>query len=636
MTRTIEARALISAKDATGAVFDAVARRIERLNAKAAAASNRRAAADRRTEMVERVSSGAQRAQQTVMGASARILAPAAVAYGGVKALKRFGETDLALTRIGITADATDEQIGKLNKSMRELAFGTGKKFDEVTGGLESLVAGGMDLPQALPAMPAIAKTAQAAGAEVKDMATTTLALNQSLGISTDKMQAAFDILVTGGKAGKFELKDMARYMASIAPAAVAVGLKGEDGLKRIVAMMQTVRAGTGTTEEAASSLQNIFAKMESEETSNKFKKFGIDLRQEMVKARKEGRDLLTVFTELTEKATGGDLSKIPQLFSDMEFARGMRALLTFKDQFASVMAQLNNSAGSAMTDLERVLGRPKIAIDRLSESWDRLKTSAGAAIDAMGGSTALKKIAETFEETADYWNKPAAERGRIEAEKRRRSVIEPQIREIEQKIEYTERAEREQTKPSLLQRIRGEKLAPLHDRLESNPLLRELRSKLHDLRSQLNTKAGDDTPPIFSEKEVEQMQERDREHRRGVALSEMKETAKKKYVPMPEPDPRKGSPGESRFGESNIHDLPDRQQQGPITAELTGSAEVKGETIVTVRVEAGSELLRAVEGAKATARMAGTLNANGPGSTGKSSPDAGASRGAGEAGKDR
>lgn len=63
----------------------------------------------------------------------------------------------------------------------------------------------------------------------------------------------------------------------------------------------------------------------------------------------------------------------------------------------------------------------------------------------------------------------------------------------------------------------------------------------------------------------------------------------------------------------------------GSLKTELTGSAEVHGEATVRVLVEPSGELLRVVEGAKATAKLAGTLNANGPGSTGKSSPDAGA-----------
>ncbi|WP_338821601.1 hypothetical protein [Bradyrhizobium septentrionale] len=61
----------------------------------------------------------------------------------------------------------------------------------------------------------------------------------------------------------------------------------------------------------------------------------------------------------------------------------------------------------------------------------------------------------------------------------------------------------------------------------------------------------------------------------------------------------------------------------GLVTAQLTGSAEVHGEAKLTV--EAGSELIRIAEQAKQAIKMAGQLNASGPGSTGKSSPDAAA-----------
>jgi hypothetical protein len=61
------------------------------------------------------------------------------------------------------------------------------------------------------------------------------------------------------------------------------------------------------------------------------------------------------------------------------------------------------------------------------------------------------------------------------------------------------------------------------------------------------------------------------------------------------------------------------------LTATLTGSAEVKGDATVTVKVEAGSELLRAYEGAKTALHLMGQLNTNGPGSLGHSSPDASA-----------
>ena len=395
MARVLDAEARITARDRTGGVFDGIAGKIRRVSG----AAN---AANRQMGTIERASAAVSRSTGAIVAASTSLLAPLAAGYGVSRGVKRFGETEMAITRIGITADATDAEVANLHKTLRGLAFDAGKPFDEVTGGLEQLVAGGLDLPQAMPAMPAIVKTAQAAGAEVRDMANTTLALSQNLGIASNKMQDAFDILVAGGKAGKFELKDMARYLPSIMPQAVAVGMKGEAGLKRIVALLQAVRAGTGTTEEAASSVANIFAKMESEETAKRFGKFGIDLRKEMAGARREGKDLLEVFTGLASKAVKGDLSKIPQLFSDMEMARGMRALMSFGNLLTEVMGKLDNARGSAGRDFDRVMTKSQVSINRLSESWDRATESIGRLIDKLGGSKFLNGLGKTTESTLD------------------------------------------------------------------------------------------------------------------------------------------------------------------------------------------------------------------------------------------
>ncbi|MBR1154605.1 hypothetical protein [Bradyrhizobium sp. JYMT SZCCT0428] len=66
----------------------------------------------------------------------------------------------------------------------------------------------------------------------------------------------------------------------------------------------------------------------------------------------------------------------------------------------------------------------------------------------------------------------------------------------------------------------------------------------------------------------------------------------------------------------------------GPVKAELTGTANVEGEATikVDVTVTPSSEVINATATAKSSAaQLRGMLNANGPGSTGKSSPDAAA-----------
>ena len=73
---------------------------------------------------------------------------------------------------------------------------------------------------------------------------------------------------------------------------------------------------------------------------------------------------------------------------------------------------------------------------------------------------------------------------------------------------------------------------------------------------------------------------------------------------------------------ETTIHGTGVGSGNTTVQATLTGSADVKGEATLTVKIEA-PELIRAYHDAQRAIALAGQLNPNGPGSTGKSSPDA-------------
>ena len=371
MAKIIEARAILSARDASGGAFAGFAAKLRGLE-------------------------GLQRGFNTRMAASAGMVAarigaiagPAILAAGASEAVRSYAVLERKMTRIGITAETSGAAVKAATSDVQKLAYETAMPIDNVREGLDSLVSQGMTLERAMAFLPSVVRTAQAAGAETNDIATSAGAIGTQMGITAEKMQSAFDILAAAGKAGKFELKDMARYLPSLAPLAASVGLKGEEGLRRLAATAQVVRNQTGTAEEAASSLQNIFAKMESAETTKKFGKFGVDLRKEMDKARKGGKDLLTAFVELSDKALKGDLSKIPQLFTDMEFARGMRALLSQKGAVDSLAASLRGVDGTTLRDLNTVLATTQTSIDRAGISWEKFKTSLGEKLAPAAAAT--------------------------------------------------------------------------------------------------------------------------------------------------------------------------------------------------------------------------------------------------------
>lgn len=334
------------------------------------------------TAMAGRASDAAALASTRVLGAVGGI---AGAAIGMRAAITSFAELERTMTRVGITAGASTGEVKTATTDIAKIADQIGVPLDQVVSGLEALVAAGRSMPEAMAFLPSVVATAHAAGAETADIASTADALATSFKIAGSQMQAAFDILVQGGNLGKFELKDMARYLPSLAANAAAVGLRGEEGVRKLVAMLQVMRSQMGSSEEAASSMGNIFAKMESQETAKRFTKFGVNLRKEMAQARREGKDLLEVFIDLAAKATKGDLSKIPQLFSDMEFARGMRSLLAQREEVGRIEAQLKNSSGSVAGALKELSGDTMTELDRLSNKWSEFVREIGALTAAPG-----------------------------------------------------------------------------------------------------------------------------------------------------------------------------------------------------------------------------------------------------------
>lgn len=303
-------------------------------------------------------------------------------------ATKRFAEFERTLTRIGITAGASAGATAKAGEVLYNLAQNVALPMDEAVKGLDTLTSSGKSLEEAMAFLPSVLATAQASGAATEDIANTALKSADALKIETKHLQKAFDIMVTGGKAGQFELKDMAQYIPEIANGFAVLGYKGTDGLKKLIAIMQTLREKTGNASTAADQARNLFTKIYSQETKEKFSKFGINLTAHLDKARKAGKDILQTFVDLTKQAIKGDLSKLPLLFTDEQFLGAMRTLVTSEESLKRFLAALNGAEvdGAAFRDLNTVLGTTQTKIDQLGNSWDRfIKALGGTASGPVG-----------------------------------------------------------------------------------------------------------------------------------------------------------------------------------------------------------------------------------------------------------
>ena len=324
-------------------------------------------------------------------------------AYVAAQGYKEAAEFDRRLTYIGQTADASRKDTDGLRDFVFGLAQRTATPVDKLTSGLEALVAQGRSLREAKEFLPSVALTAVASGAGVDDVAKTADTVGTNFKIDGRGMQKAFDIMVAGGKAGQFELKDMARYIPSLAPAASAIGFTGEKGLSDLVAMLQVMRKGSGTSEEAVASMNNILAKMESDKTVKGLKEKGIDAKKEFEKARKEGRNLVEVFEDMVNRALKGDRSKLGDLIDDMEFKRGVQALMSYRGEWQKLSDTMQaTSAGSVLKDSVRPLKDMQSSVDRALNSFKEFATVGSQLAEVTGLRSGFDSLIAEFKEIAD------------------------------------------------------------------------------------------------------------------------------------------------------------------------------------------------------------------------------------------
>lgn len=381
--REFEARLKISAYDRTGNVFGRV--------------SNKLGTVSRKANQANVASARMVAASRASLAMVARYAAPAVVAAGATKAVKDFAALERQMNRIGITAGATADETEEALKRVQADTKAVAMPLQDGIEALDTLVASGMSLEGALDFLPSVLATAQATGAATTDIANTGLKAADALEIEAEEMQKAFDIMVEGGKAGQFELKDMAQYIPNLANSFATLGYKGEDGLKKLIAVLQTLREDTGDASSAATQAGEVFGKIYSEQTAKAFKKMGVDLRKGMEEGAAAGKDALDTFIRLTELAIDGDLKKLPQLFTDKEFRLAMQSLLTSTDSLENFYNTMNSAEvdGTVFRDLQRILEDTQSDIDNMASSWDRMWTSMGKVI--------APPASKAMNTTADY-----------------------------------------------------------------------------------------------------------------------------------------------------------------------------------------------------------------------------------------
>lgn len=314
---------------------------------------------------------------------------------------------------IAITGGFDETEEKRLSDVMRASALKWNQTQTEVAKGTGVLVAGGISNAKELAAYsPVMAKTATATRASMDDLGKVALALNDNLGIGAAGFDRSMNILAYAGKEGRFELKDMAKWLPQLTPQFAALGVTGEKAVAEIGASLQIAMKGAGSTDEAANNFKNFLTKLTAPDTLKSFSDAGIDLKQSMTNLVSTGLtptqamlDTITKYmgtkspkaasefqkaislTDDAERETAlnrlNEAYKLGELFRDMQVLSYLRPALANQAEQARVQKGSMGAADKAVTDQDwaKRMGSPKEQLKLLGVNLSDIGISVGSAL---------------------------------------------------------------------------------------------------------------------------------------------------------------------------------------------------------------------------------------------------------------
>lgn len=333
--------------------------------------------------------------------ATSRRLAPTMLAFGaaaaGVTAAAgRLGNALSASTResarfehiltgIGVTGDLTAAQLATLRARIMDTSQATGRMATDLGEAAAQLIAAGFAGDKVAEMISPIARVSVAADAAIANVTDMSKALFQSMNVMPDQLEAIYDKIVTATKAGNFELRGMAQHFSTVAKAANSAGMKSGEAAVELAAALQVVQAG-GDESSAATNLTNILLKLQSPETTRKFKEAGVDIRKAIADGMKNGQSPLETIVLETRKALAKNKKlQISDLFQDMQVVLGLQPLLDRWEEVKKIIDDAGKASGSIARDFKTMSSDMQAAFDRLDASADRRRK-------------AFSRLAEPFE----------------------------------------------------------------------------------------------------------------------------------------------------------------------------------------------------------------------------------------------
>ena len=304
-------------------------------------------------------------------------------------ATKEIIQLDNRLTRIGLTADASAEQVNALKQKVFEAASDSKIKIDttSINDALDVVMTKTGDLKYTEDNIRNIAIAIQATGEQGASIGSV-FAEFQKFGYTADQISKLMDDMVKQGDQGAFTFGEFAKAGSAVISAYSPIGTAPDD-IKRANAAMQIIMMGTKSAEIAVTALGSAMAELSSPDKQQKLMSIGVRVRDESG-AFRDFNDIMADLLAVSEKV--GNTDFLGSIFGHTSM-QAIRAYGNFyKDMYPKLM-DLGDTTGAMEAKSAKMA-------DTLAANLQQVQTAFVRFADA--------KLTEPLEKLTNLLNKLA------------------------------------------------------------------------------------------------------------------------------------------------------------------------------------------------------------------------------------
>ncbi|HHG0226761.1 TPA: phage tail tape measure protein [Escherichia coli] len=305
--------------------------------------------------------------------------------FGGSAILNNIAATDRRMTRLGITAGKTKDEINAVFSDVQDMSIKAKIDDKELVGFLETVTTMTGDIEFGIKNKGTAALAIAGTGSSGESIGAL-YSQFQKYGVNDEKDSTlALDLLNRLGKEGAYELKDLAEKAGPALSLYAAAGGRGIKGIKDVGVLMESARDTTGNRDTAATLVENFIREIQDPKIAKALREKGVNT-----------------------KDTNGQLKSLPDLVLALALgsAKGAAKNRAAGDKDASALGELK-SVGFTQTSLDLISGASsKKGQENLlrynAVVADGKSIQEDAAYAAQDFTSAMQSLATTLEKFAN------------------------------------------------------------------------------------------------------------------------------------------------------------------------------------------------------------------------------------------